>query len=1036
MSPFFLSYLSQFRALCVMAIFSLFLAGCSGGGSGSSGGPTGGGGGGTNNVPIPTVISLEVSPATFSLPRGTSVSLNATALLSDGNRVNVTSLAVWTSGDANLATVSQGVATALKDSGQVQIQAAFQGQTSSATITLSSAILQRVSVSPSPLALPLGAQEQLVVTGTFSDGQSRDVTNDVTWTSDNSSLVSVSTSLPKRGLVTGAAVGTTNVRGTISGFSLVVEVRTTSASLTRIEVTPAQDTLPRGITRQLRATGYYTDSSQRDVTEQASWISNLPTGVAVSDLAGSKGLILALEQGTVQISASLPGLSSFAEITVTPAELVSLAVTPANPSLPEGITQGLTATGTFTDQTQRDLTRQVTWTSLDTNVASVSNSDGTQGQVLGRNQGATSVQAGLFGITGTTNLTVVQAILAGLEIAPVNPSVSLSRRTQPFILTGVFSNGQRTDVTVSATWESQNSAVATVGSRTGVAALRQVGKSTITARLNGFSASSDLNVVRVAGLDWVKRQELLRVANSTFGDGHYVLAVEQGLMVSEDGDQWEPVSLPEFPAPYFYNHQFYVAASDGKFYSSPNAHDWQPVGTVPERGNLAFGNGTFVLAAGQGRVYTSADGQSWVLQNSGVSRNSFQIAFGGGHFVVVNDDGSVISSDDAVHWQTTALGATPFAVGICYGNGQFVVVGDDAYTSPDGVNWTRRVIANPAFLTGVTFGNGVYVAGGNDNRLYRSLDGVNWTASTAGQSDDNFGHPVFGDLGFVAAGTRHLAGSLDGQTWTPRGLEGSLGVQGLAYGGGRYVIPLATSGANLFILTSTDQINWTSIPVTQQLDQAVYDGGKWVAVGDNVCATSTDGLNWTFKVASALRFSRYKALVYGGGHYVAIASGGREIKTSNDGVNWTAATNPSALGTLSGLTYGQGFFLASLDNNRQLKSVNGTTWTLINNGVNVGELTFGNGKFVSGSGRGAGLYSTDGQNWTPFTVDFKDGINYLCYANGLFVAASSYGSLAVSQDAVTWTRVDSHTLNFVLGLAGGDGSFVYLGQNGTILSSP
>ena len=52
-------------------------------------------------------------------------------------------------------------------------------------------------------------------------------------------------------------------------------------------------------------------------------------------------------------------------LTVTAAALVSIAVTPANPSIAKGLTQQFTATGTFTDNSTQNLTSQVTWASAD-----------------------------------------------------------------------------------------------------------------------------------------------------------------------------------------------------------------------------------------------------------------------------------------------------------------------------------------------------------------------------------------------------------------------------------------------------------------------------------------------------------------------------------------------------------------------------------------------------------------------------------------------------------------------------------------------
>src|SRR5690606_6449709 len=65
--------------------------------------------------------------------------------------------------------------------------------------------------------------------------------------------------------------------------------------------------------------------------------------------------------GTVTITAISGAISGDTTLTVTAAELVSIAVTPANPNVALGNTQQFTATGTYTDASSTDLTASVTW---------------------------------------------------------------------------------------------------------------------------------------------------------------------------------------------------------------------------------------------------------------------------------------------------------------------------------------------------------------------------------------------------------------------------------------------------------------------------------------------------------------------------------------------------------------------------------------------------------------------------------------------------------------------------------------------------
>src|SRR5205814_3084944 len=55
----------------------------------------------------------------------------------------------------------------------------------------------------------------------------------------------------------------------------------------------------------------------------------------------------------------------------TPPALSSIAVTPANPSVPKGLSQQFTATGTYSDSSTRNLSTWVTWGSSQSGVASI-----------------------------------------------------------------------------------------------------------------------------------------------------------------------------------------------------------------------------------------------------------------------------------------------------------------------------------------------------------------------------------------------------------------------------------------------------------------------------------------------------------------------------------------------------------------------------------------------------------------------------------------------------------------------------------------
>jgi hypothetical protein len=120
-------------------------------------------------------------------------------------------------------------------------------------------------------------------------------------------------------------------------------------------------------------------------------------------------------------------------LTVTAARLVSIAVTPANSSIAKGLKQQFTATGTYTDSSTQDLTTRVTWASVHTAVATISNASGSMGLATAVGTGRSKITARLSGIRGSTVLTVTSAAPVSIAATPANPVVArgLTERVNP-----------------------------------------------------------------------------------------------------------------------------------------------------------------------------------------------------------------------------------------------------------------------------------------------------------------------------------------------------------------------------------------------------------------------------------------------------------------------------------------------------------------------------------------------------------------------------------------------------------------------------
>jgi hypothetical protein len=254
-------------------------------------------------------------------------------------------------------------------------------------------------------------------------------------------------------------------------------------ALQSISVTPGGTTLSNGLTLQFTATGTYTDASTRNVTSSVSWTSSKASTATIT----AAGLATAVSPGTSNIQAASGSISGSTTLTVTAPALVSISVTPANPTIHTGGTQQFVAVGTYTDGSTKSITTTVAWGSSNAAVATISSG----ALATGGTPGTATINATLGTIVGTTTLSV-QPALVSVSIAPFNPSIKVGTALQ-FTATGRYSDNSAQDVTASLVWTSSKTTVATI-TATGLATAVAKGNANIKAKLGAITSTTTLTV--------------------------------------------------------------------------------------------------------------------------------------------------------------------------------------------------------------------------------------------------------------------------------------------------------------------------------------------------------------------------------------------------------------------------------------------------------------------------------------------------------------------------------------------------------------
>ncbi len=349
-------------------------------------------------------------------------------------------------------------------------------------VSTGTATLQSIAVTPANPSIVKGQTEQFTATGTYSDNSTQNLTNSVTWASATTSVATINST----GLATSVGVGTSNISATMGSIVGSTVLTVTSPTLVSIAVTPANPTVPKGTSQQFTATGTYSDTTTQNITTTVTWAS-ATTSVATITTGGIATAVAAT--GTSTISATLNSIVGSTVLTATTPTLVSIAVTPANPTVPKGTSQQFTATGTYSDTTTQNITATATWASATTSVATIT-TGGIATAVAAT--GTSTISATLNSIVGSTVLTAAPPTLQSIAVTPANPTVPKGT-SQQFTATGTYSDTTTQNITTTVTWASGTTSVATITSTAALAtAVAATGTSTISATLNSIVGSTVL----------------------------------------------------------------------------------------------------------------------------------------------------------------------------------------------------------------------------------------------------------------------------------------------------------------------------------------------------------------------------------------------------------------------------------------------------------------------------------------------------------------------------------------------------------------
>lgn len=375
--------------------------------------------------------------------------------------------------------------------------------------------LVEVQVTPVNEKLPIGLTQNYIATAIFDDQSTTVITDGITWTSSDPFIATINSAGQAKGLQIGNTIITAS--GNVDGIQYNTEtaLQITNATISSLDITPDNKSIPVGLEQQFIAIATLSDGSKRNVTLEPSlvWSSAANSIATIQSGSTDSGRATAISVGTTTISASgiANGVSftDTANLTVTNLTVTALSVSPDGTKVPAGLAKRFTATALLSDGSTLDVTEnsKVNWSSADTKIASVGNSENIKGLVYGVSTGNTSISASgtVNGLsyTSSANITISDAVITDLQVTPPESSIT-ERLTKQYTATARFSDGTTEDVTNNKNlyWSSDNTSVATISSSqvidNGIATGIKAGVATITASGNinnrQFNATSLLSV--------------------------------------------------------------------------------------------------------------------------------------------------------------------------------------------------------------------------------------------------------------------------------------------------------------------------------------------------------------------------------------------------------------------------------------------------------------------------------------------------------------------------------------------------------------
>jgi len=276
-----------------------------------------------DSIPVSAVVpaaSVALTPKSGRVAVGGQLTLEAA--LRDASGAEITGREPeWTSADTSIATVDHGVVTGRR-AGTVSITARCDRATASASVTVGSATIKGVVITPRTLTVTLG--KTTVVSADALDADGVSVGGRVaTWSIQDPSvaaLVGASSVTPSSISIRGLLFGGTTLSVEVDGVRASVPVFVELARAGKVDIAPDNPSLLVGDSVKLHDVVHDVDGNLQ-ASRQAYWRSIDPSVATI----GQSGMVRGIKAGQTQLIALVDGIADTTTVTIR--EVASIGIT-------------------------------------------------------------------------------------------------------------------------------------------------------------------------------------------------------------------------------------------------------------------------------------------------------------------------------------------------------------------------------------------------------------------------------------------------------------------------------------------------------------------------------------------------------------------------------------------------------------------------------------------------------------------------------------------------------------------------------------